>query len=245
MSALSTPSALLDAWEHGARVPPAARAAVLVHRAGLTSTLDDALDLDVGRCADLALLVYRETFGDVADAVVGCPACGEVVEAQLSVPQTHTVGRGTATAGLFGSQTSHEQVVGRWVVRAPTTRDLLVAARGQDDAKEVLLSRCVTSVATGADLSRLTAEELTELDAAAEDLAGSAVLTSTLTCHGCGEVSQIAYDVGMVLWDQIEITAPALLADVATLARAFGWGEAEVLALSETRRRAYLTLVAR
>jgi hypothetical protein len=44
------------------------------------------------------------------------------------------------------------------------------------------------------------------------------------------------------VWAEVDVRARRLLADVATLARTYGWTEPEVLALSEARRAAYLRL---
>jgi uncharacterized protein (UPF0212 family) len=255
---LAEPATLLDAWDRAGRVPPVARGAVLVHGAGLTASLDEALDLDVGRCAVLALRAYRDAFGDSADAVVVCPECGEVLEAQLPVLLPDDPGRALAPS---------ERVVGDWVVRAPTTRDLLIAAREPANAEEVLRSRCVRprasaggpalpvgdapalSVGDGLALSAddgptLAAGDAPAFDAAAEELAGVGALVSAVTCPACGTTLEAAFDAAAVLWEQVASTAPGVLADVATLARAFGWSEAAVLALPANRRRAYLAMAA-
>ena len=47
---------------------------------------------------------------------------------------------------------------------------------------------------------------------------------------------------GDVLWSELQSRAERLLLDVDALARAYGWTEPEILALSSTRRAAYLQL---
>ncbi|MGV8965793.1 MAG: hypothetical protein ACOH2F_05895 [Cellulomonas sp.] len=257
MTTLAEPAALLDAWERAVRVRPPARAAVLVHHAGLVPTLDDALDLDLGACAALALRVHRETFGDTADAVLTCPRCGELLEARLPTQAPD----GADEPGTR-EPTRPERVVGAWVVRAPTTRDLLVAGRDPASAAQTLRSRCVRPLSAadrlagehsgaerGRDDDSMPAEptpaELDLLDAAAEELAGIGALVSVLTCPACGQTLEAAFDPGALLWERVAAAVPDVLADVATLARAFGWGEAAVLALPAARRRAYLDLATR
>ena len=44
------------------------------------------------------------------------------------------------------------------------------------------------------------------------------------------------------LWTEIEAWAWRMLSDVHTLARAYGWGERDILALSPTRRQFYLEM---
>jgi len=251
VTTLAEPATLLDAWDYAAQVPSPARGAVLVYLAGLTGTLDEALDLDVGRCAALALQAHREAFGLGAPVVVGCPTCGDLLEGQWPALDRIVVNAGA------DDRDARERVVGQWVVRAPTTRDLLVAARQPDSVREVLLDRCVracpAAVADGAPGTPAGAAvpatpssyDLAGLDAAAEDLAGVGALVSVASCPGCGETVEAAFDVGAVLWEAVSAAATALLSDVAILARAFGWDEADVVALPDARRHAYLELALR
>jgi hypothetical protein len=53
---------------------------------------------------------------------------------------------------------------------------------------------------------------------------------------------QAALDAAALTWAQVRAAAGRLLGDIADLAAAFGWTEAEVLALPERRRAAYLEL---
>ena len=50
-------------------------------------------------------------------------------------------------------------------------------------------------------------------------------------------------DVAALVWQRICLEVPAVLAEVAELSAAFGWSEADVLAMSRVRRDAYLALV--
>ncbi|MFE3767095.1 hypothetical protein ACFXPI_35670 [Streptomyces sp. NPDC059104] len=64
-----------------------------------------------------------------------------------------------------------------------------------------------------------------------------------LTCALCGHGWAAPFDVAAHLWADVDACARGLLADVHTLARAYGWREEEVLALSAARRRFYLEAV--
>jgi hypothetical protein len=46
-----------------------------------------------------------------------------------------------------------------------------------------------------------------------------------------------------MLWMRLQLAAERLLLDVDALARAYGWSEAQVLALPPLRRAAYLQMV--
>ncbi|HMO66423.1 MAG TPA: phage baseplate protein, partial [Verrucomicrobiota bacterium] len=76
---------------------------------------------------------------------------------------------------------------------------------------------------------------------AAADPAG--VLDFALNCPACGHAWTAPLDAGAVLEADLAAWARATLAEVHTLAAAYGWTEAEVLALSPARRRVYLELL--
>ncbi len=80
-----------------------------------------------------------------------------------------------------------------------------------------------------------------DVGAIAESIA-SAEPMARLTCAECGHEWPETVDIPAHLWADIEVAAQRLLSEIAALASAFGWGETEILALSPTRRRAYLSL---
>ncbi|MET8909975.1 hypothetical protein [Micromonospora sp. NPDC004551] len=231
MTTLDDPGRLLAVWEAAATAPPAARGPVLLHTAGLLPDLDAALDLPVGTVAALAARLSVDSFGDPVDAVLTC-GCGEVLD--VALPLDRVAGLPAGDEGAVAGGTLR--------VRAPTTRDLLAAGRS-DDPLGTLLARCVRDadgrpVAAG----ELTADQRRAVDAAAEELAGAAAVVLRTRCPGCGETVVAALDVAELLWERIAGRAPAVLAEVATLAAAYGWAEADILALPAGRRRAYLAL---
>jgi hypothetical protein len=238
MGALGDPGRLLVAWEDAAGVPPVARGTVLVHRAGLVDDLDTALDLPIGAVASLAARLYAEEFGDVVPGILTCHSCGQRLDVELPMDsvvasQDESVGAESAVA-LAGGR--------RLLVRAPTTRDLVAACGSHDPARE-LLNRCVRAEDNApVDADGLDDAALTVVDAAAEELAGSAAVVVRTACPSCGTEVAAPLDVAALLWDRVAYAAPAILAEVAELAAAFGWAEAEVLALTPIRRRTYLEL---
>ncbi|MET7969401.1 hypothetical protein [Micromonospora sp. NPDC005305] len=233
MTTLDDPGRLLAVWEAAATAPPAARGPVLLHAAGLLPDLDAALDLPVGTVAALAARLSVDSFGDPVDAVLTC-GCGEVLD--VALPLDPVAGLPTGDAGAVAGGTLR--------VRAPTARDLLAAGRSGDPLG-TLLARCVRD-AGGRPVAPgdLTAEQRRAVDAAAEELAGAAAVVLRTRCPGCGDPVVAALDVAELLWERVAGRAPAVLAEVATLAAAYGWAEADILALPAGRRRAYLALAA-
>lgn len=235
---LADAAVLLAAWEAASAVPACAVGATLLHRSGLVDDLADALDLPLATSTAAVARLYVEAFGDVVDAVVGCPACGETLEVALPLadltrppepPATDRVAVPGAGEGL--------------VVRCPTSRDLLAAAASADPTA-ALLARCVTGAGgTAVDPASLAGPRRAAVDAVAERLAGPAAVVLRAGCPACDGEVRVDVDVTALVWQRICLEVPAVLTEVAELSAAFGWSEADVLAMSRVRRDAYLALV--
>jgi hypothetical protein len=232
---IRTRAGLLAAWEATVAVPDLARGAALVAEAGLADDLDAALDLPVGESAALAARLHADAFGDDVEGLVTCEPCGTVLDVSVplsALPAAH--GDATVVATPGG---------GELRVRAPTTRDLL-AARDSPDPARALLAACVTGAGGApADPDALDEAALGLVDDAAEELAGAAAIVVRVTCPECGAAVAAPLDVGILLAERVARAAAEALGEVAELAAAFGWSEAEVLALTPLRRRAYVELV--
>ena len=61
-----------------------------------------------------------------------------------------------------------------------------------------------------------------------------------LVCAACGHLWSALFDITAFFWTEIQALAQRLLHDVTTLARLYGWREADILAMSNTRRTYYL-----
>ncbi|MDP5181573.1 hypothetical protein QOZ88_02900 [Blastococcus sp. BMG 814] len=235
MATLDDAAHLLDVWDAGASVSGVMQDVVVLHAAGVVADLDGALDLGVDEVAALAAGLYAEAFGNVVEGVIRCHRCGDLLDVPL--PLSAVLADPPGAAGPV------ESPVGDLAVRAPTLRDLVLAGRSPDPAT-ALWNRCVTRAGgEPVDASAFGTDVLAQVDAVAERLAGLAALVVTAPCPACGADLRAPVDVSQLLWQRICVAAPALLAEVATLAAAFGWTERDVLALSVPRRRAYLDLV--
>ena len=65
-----------------------------------------------------------------------------------------------------------------------------------------------------------------------------------MTCPQCQYHRPSLFDVSRFLWTEIQAQAKRLLREVHILARAYGWRETEILALSNVRRQFYLEMMA-
>src|SRR6185437_7718502 len=130
------------------------------------------------------------------------------------------------------------------------TADLLAipADADADAARAVLLERCVIEArdrrgrrvapaALPASLQPALAEAMAKADP-------QALIELRLACAACGRAFEAIFDIARFLLRELHAWAQQMLRDVDSLARAYGWREADILALSPVRRRCYLDLVA-
>lgn len=136
-------------------------------------------------------------------------------------------------------------------VRAPDVDDLhaaAAAARSGSDAQaaaDELLRRCVAVVGSGDDIvepRRLSPALRARIAARMEALDPAASVAFAVDCPQCSTPWRAALDIGEVLRSEIAAHAEQVLLDVDALARAYGWSERDVLALTPARRAAYLQL---
>jgi len=226
MAGLSA-AATLEAWELAEPLGPLDRALALLWAAGERGDLA-ALPLAE---RDRRLLALRDaTFGESLDCVASCPECGAASEfalnasnlAQaLTVPAPETIERAGASVAL----------------RPLDSRDLAAAAALPETEVPVFLRRRACPSA-----DTLPPELIAEIDSRIELREGAGELRLALACAHCDATWQESFDIAGHLWTELAAAARRVLAEVAEIAAAFGWSEAAILALSETRRRSYLTL---
>jgi hypothetical protein len=235
---------LLNLWECVADRPTAFRALALLAAAYPELSWQQLEQLTVGERDRRLLCLRAGLFGPNAEMLACCPACGERVEGLLPV---HAL-----SAGEPASETPERTLdVNRHRVcfRPPVAGDLLAIARcPPEQARVRLLERCVQSASGPEDqplpVQALPASVLTAVIAAMEEADANAWLEVGLTCVSCGHSWTTVFDIARYLWRELAQWAMRTLLDVHRIARAYGWTEAETLALSATRRQIYLELIA-
>ena len=215
---------LLRTWEHGQGLPPAAR---LLHLAG-----ENTADLPVGAAVAALLARHRAWFGPTLRGVADCPQCNTRLEITCDVDEllrTPVPGPGVHSVAADGHRVQF---------RLPTVADLIAVESGLDEdvAALGLLDRCLVDAKADAALLAPVSERMAEIDPL-----GDAELA--LQCESCGAQFARGLDAGEFLWREIETRALRLLGHVHALARAYGWREADILAMSPARRQVYLDLV--
>jgi hypothetical protein len=237
-----SPAATLDLWADAERRGPVERSLVLAAAADDAGRSAAELSrLPLGR-RDAQLLALHGALGGAAlEATAACPACGE--QAELSVAADALGAHGDEAAPPAPVEAGG--VVVTW--RSPDSADVAAAGATGDAAaaEEVLLARCVLAVTgpdgelDGAALPAEVRTQLAQAMAAADPLAEVLV---DVECPACGTSFVADLDLGGFVWAELRAQAQRLLRDVAVLARAYGWTEAEVFSLDDVRRAAYLEL---
>ena len=131
--------------------------------------------------------------------------------------------------------------------RVPDSGAVAAAAAHHDlgQARLTLVERCVVRAereGRPVPARSLPEEVLSALSAALMELDPQADVRLAMCCPACEHRWSALFDVADFLWRAVDDRARTLLAVVAALAAAFGWREAEILALPEARRLAYLEL---
>jgi len=241
-----TAAELLNVWEDGGS-STSSRRAVLLLTAMYPGARQDALaSLSVGR-RDAELLRLREDlWGPQMAAIAVCPTCRERLELTLDIPDLLAMADG-ADATEVG-ETSLTQGDCSVVFRIPTTEDV-IASEGAEDvdaARSLILERCLLSAEqAGApvNLLQLPAEVVAAIAESMAQADPLADIQLKIDCPSCQHQWRAAFDIVSFLWTEIEAWARRILFEVHTLARAYGWREAEILALSAARRQFYLEMV--
>jgi len=218
---------IIRCWEQGRRRHPLDRA-LLLHAAATPDADPETLaDRTLGERNAALLRLRQSLFGDALGSCVECPECGEPLEFALSA---------RAFLERAPAQGTDHALVGDRRVRLPTTRDLASVAGEPDEASAArkLLARLC------GDAESISAEAL----ASALDAADPCMdLALDLSCPACAHRWNASFDVPAYLWEEIDVRARRLLDEVHALARSYGWPERDILALSESRRHAYLERV--
>jgi hypothetical protein len=247
MRGLST-MALVDAWEQGLGQPLVRRALTVLANACPDTSPDLLTQLPIGQ-RDLRLLTVRElTFGPQLTGVVRCPSCRAQLELTFTAAATRA-GAELQAGGELAAPPTYSVASGDYELhyRLPMSTDLAAIAheRNLDRARELLLARCILAVSHEGAPASLRAAPRELLDAAVEDMARrdpQGDVQIAFTCSTCGEANQVAFDIAAFFWAEIDAWVTRTLRDVHRLAAAYGWREADILAMSARRRQFYLEL---
>jgi len=233
-------SQLVEVWERGVNQHPVDRALTLLS-ACCEETTAELAELSIGRRDARLLEAYERIFGPTLEGFAQCPQCGEQFEYRLS----------TRELALPLPATEQPMVVKTAEtclrLRPLNSLDLRAASDspGVDRAFKLLLERCVMERddRPGVSLEDLPESALEQIASCLAQADPLAEILIDLTCCACSHCWQVLLDIEGFLWAKLSAMARRLLQQVHALARAYGWSESDIMALSAVRRQAYLEMV--
>jgi hypothetical protein len=232
---------LIALWERDRSGLPVAEKALLLLALARPEASREALGAMPIGARDRALLELRAAlFGHELQALSSCNACNEQLEIALRV--------GDFLAGVAPAQPAAQASLVAGGIdlrfRLPTTDDALAVARGaeDDDARDALMRRCI--VAATRDGAPVTPEDLDDdvvahISEAIENIDPMSEIRLGVTCSACASTQTVLLEIASYLWSELVGEAERLLEDVYGLAHAYGWREADILAMSGKRRQFY------
>jgi hypothetical protein len=247
MRALSG-AAWLEIWERGQGQHTVDRALTILAVAFPERSLAELATLSVGARDALLLDVYEHAFGAQLEALGDCPSCEEKLELPFRVRDIRALPP-APLAPAYQMQVDGYELR----FRLPNSIDLATVvqqAGSQPDvgaARALLLQRCLLAAyyeGQAVAVHDLPAAVGVALAARMEACDPQAEVRLQVVCPACGHTWQALFDIVPFLWAKILAQARALLRDVHTLARAYGWREADILSMSTVRRQYYLDLLA-
>lgn len=237
-------SDLLWIWECGRDRHPVDRALLMLAAAHPELSADALSRLTVGQ-RDARLLDLRiATLGEQLDGTAACPHCTAPLEFSIRADVLRSPGQPAER----NEPVAIEEAGLRLRLRRADSRDLARIAMlpAGADAAHALLQACLLPEddETGpVDIDALPPElrtRIPELIAAGDPQAD---ISFDLHCAACGQRWPLLFDIATFFWSEIAGLAQRLLREVDALARAYGWREADILALRPARRRLYLEMV--
>jgi uncharacterized protein (UPF0212 family) len=236
--ALSEP-ALLSAWEQGTAAAAVERPLILLHHASRALSFDEGVGWTVGRRDARLIDLCELTFGPVATGTAPCPSCGVSVEISFPLAAIRT-DHGDAGSPLELVLDDGHRVT----FRLPTTADLRNASqcRSDEDGARLLAVGCLLE-GSPPDDTPLADSMIEALGSAMAEHDPQSDVSLEARCPACDTALTVNFDVADYVWRRVAMAGRELIFDVHQLAAAYGWSEAEILAIPAGRRHRYLELV--
>lgn len=236
-------SELLDVWERGSAQPFIERAITLLAASCPGLDRDGLARLTLGQRDRLLLSLRESMFGPRVAALASCSECNEKVEFDFEIDDIRVqdfVPEAEEIASLAIDDCSLR-------FRLPNSLDLAATAQHGDASmvRQRLIERCLVSASTSAgqlSAAGLPERVLDELEVQMSKLDPQANVQLALQCPACNKSWRATFDIFAFLWSELAACAERLVVEVHALASAYGWSEADILAMTATRRGVYLSL---
>jgi hypothetical protein len=242
MNSLSA-SELLRLWERGLAYQPTERAFALLCATSPEVAPDALAQMTIGKRDALILRLRERTFGSQLVSTASCPQCGERLEFNFTIDELSSLGAGDVQ-DRFSLEVAGYEVE----FRLPNNLDLAVVAQRADveSAEGFLLELCLLSARFKGEEKSFDELPPEVLEAVVDEMGRrdeQADVQLALNCPACHHAWQLTFDIVSFFWSEIDAWAQRTLREVHALARAYGWGEEEILSMSAWRRQVYLGMV--
>lgn len=246
---------LLTVWERMLDKPPVTQALGLLSVAFPEHTFEQLAHLSIGQRDALLLMVRERLFGTQLNSVAVCPQCQQRIELVFSTSDLRVEPTPSLVKNSTDTVMSLTMEGYKVDFRLPNSIDLasIETCIDPDHAREQLLHQCIQSVTRliagndeeetlnngyqlPASLTDAIARRMAEADPQADT-------QLALTCPDCSYSWSATFDIVAYLMEEIHRWAKHMLREIHNLARAYGWREADILAMTPTRRQAYLELL--
>lgn len=233
---------LLTLWESGHGLYPIDRGLLAIQAAFPDAVDESVADWPLGKRNQALAQLHADCFGVQLQGWTDCRACGEKLEFAIDC---------RALIARQRERGLEPIVVKGQTFRVPTSRDLarIAAEHDSNTAALRLLDVCRledtdegNETEAGLDVA-WSQDELAELGEKMIQADPLAEISLRFDCPTCKSTSDQMLDLPAFFWAELEAYAGQLLEDIHTLAGAYGWSEAEILAMSDVRRAAYLRMV--
>jgi hypothetical protein len=241
MQALST-SELLSIWEWGLARSAVRLVLMLLASAYPECKPESLARLSVGQRDSLLFTLRESVFGQRMISLVKCPVCGEELEFDFISSDICVRYEESRQEMQYISDSGFDVQF-----RLPNSLDLAAIDRIEDlaVAEKLLLSYCLRS--SKKDGEEIPVDQLPDeiVDAIAEQMARSdpsGDIQMAIVCASCGHEWMQIFDIVSFFRHEIDTWARRVLLEVHLLASAYGWKEADILAMSPNRRQIYLEM---
>lgn len=248
-------SDILKVWEQGEGQSAIDRALTMLATACPEHARADLAALSIGQRDAWLFELRKLTFGPRLDGFTVCGECNERLVFTLDLAPLGRRSSATSADEEFEFETGGRA----FRFRLPNSRDLAAVAVCEDVAvaRRLLAERCAlqtsrngverTSVRSPAEQTEvrftLTEEAVAQFAGRLGECAPDAETPLDFTCPSCGHQWRAFFDIAAFFWAEIAAQARRLLREVHLLAGAYGWREADILAMSARRRQAYLEMI--
>lgn len=232
---------MVRVWEAGVGQHPVDRALTILAAARPEASREELTAHSVGQRDAQLLSVRQRTFGSRMVGVALCPDCGESLEFALEAENIRVSQDEVSTDGTYAIATEDYELR----FRLPNSLDLAAVARSETlgEGRALLVERCVLECrrnGVDVEVAALPETVVSALSKAFDERDPQADVQLDLACPACGRSWQMPFDILAYLWAEICAQAQRLLHEVHTLARTYGWREADILSMSAIRRQFYL-----